>query len=52
MEKITLLSLITKLLDLEAERKTFNKEIGEKIKDLREAIKMNVRDVNQGKLSI
>ena len=52
MEKITLLSLTTKLLDLEAERKSFNKEIGEKIKDLREAIKMNVRDVNQGKLSL
>ena len=31
--------------------KTFNKEIGEKIKDLRESIKLNVRDTNQGKLS-
>ena len=52
MEKITLLSLTTKLLDLEAERKAFNKEIGERIKDLREAIKMNVRDTNQGKLPL
>lgn len=52
MEKITLLSLTTKLLDLEAERKTFNKEIGEKIKDLWESIKLNIRDTNQGKLSI
>lgn len=50
MEKITLLSLTTKLLDLEEERKVFNKEIGETIKDLRESIKMNVRDTNQGKL--
>jgi len=52
MEKITLLSLTTKLLDLEAERKAFNKEIGEKIKDLRESIKMNVRDTHQGKLPL
>jgi hypothetical protein len=52
MEKITLLSLTTKLLDLEAERKAFNKEIGEKIRDLRESIKMNVRDTNQGKLPL
>jgi hypothetical protein len=50
MEKITLLSLTTKLLDLEAERKAFNKEVGEKIKDLRDSIKINVRDTNQGKL--
>ena len=52
MEKITLLSLTTKLLDLEAERKTFNKEIGDKIKEVREAIEFNVKNANQGKLEI
>ena len=52
MEKITLLSLTTKLLDLEAERKAFNKEIGEKIKQVRDAIEFNVKNANQGKLPL
>lgn len=52
MEKITLLSLTTKLLDLEAERKAFNKEIGEKIKDLRNAIEFNVKHANQEQLPL
>lgn len=52
MEKITLLSLTTKLLDLEAERKAFNKEIGEKIKDLQNAIEFNVKHANQEQLPL
>ena len=52
MEKITLLSLTTKLLALEAERKVFNKEIGEKIKEIRESIEFHVKNANQGKLPL
>jgi hypothetical protein len=52
MEKITLLSLTTSLLDLEAERKAFNKESGDKIKELRESIGFHVKNANQGKLPL
>ena len=52
MEKITLLSLTTKLLDLEAEKKAFNKEIGEKIREVRESIEFHVKNANQGKLPL
>jgi hypothetical protein len=39
MEKLNLLDLTRSMLDLKAEKKTYNKEIGERIKDLEADIK-------------
>jgi hypothetical protein len=39
MEKLNLLDLTRSMLDLKAEKKTYNKEISERIKDLEEDIK-------------
>ena len=39
MEKLNLLDLTRSMLDLKAEKKTYNKEISERIKDLEDDIK-------------
>lgn len=40
MEKITLLKLTRDVLDLKTEKKNFNREINERIKDLEAEIKL------------
>jgi hypothetical protein len=52
MERITLLSLTCQMLDLETEKKAYNKEINDRIKEIKESIKANVKDSNQEKLGI
>jgi hypothetical protein len=44
MEKIELLEATRKLLDLQTEKKDYNKEMNEKIKDVKEQIKMLVKE--------
>lgn len=44
MEKIELLEATRKLLDLQTEKKNYNKELNEQIKDIKEQIKMLVKD--------
>lgn len=44
MEKIELLEATRKLLDLQTEKKEYNKEMNEKIKDVKAQIEMLVKE--------
>jgi hypothetical protein len=44
MEKLNLLALTRNLLDLKAEKKAFNKEIGVRIRSLEEDIKQMAKE--------